>query len=107
MISEGNLLRTSEDGFLVFKTKGLKEMVFSPGIVVCSVEAENYMRLEMKPILHEGQNQETCREIQSVQLDCVKSEDCLISGHPSKCASISLFLKPVKNGFYYLWPKTF
>lgn len=49
MISEGNLLRTSEDGFLVFKTKGQKGMVFSSGIVVCSVEAKNCVRLKMKP----------------------------------------------------------
>lgn len=41
MISEENLLRTSEDGFLVFKTKGQKGMVFSSGIVLCSVEAKN------------------------------------------------------------------
>lgn len=65
MISEGNLLRTSEDGFLVFKTKGQKEMVFSSGIFMYSVEAENCMRLKMKPVLHEGQNQENCKEMQS------------------------------------------
>lgn len=41
-----------------------KKTLFSSGIIVCSFEAQNCMRLEMKPIFGEGENQENYKESQ-------------------------------------------
>lgn len=70
-----SLPRTSEDSFLVFRIKLQNEMVFSSSILVYSFEAQNCIRLKMKPILGEGKNQENYREIESVQLDYVNPKD--------------------------------